>query len=332
MRCGRDAGILSPFVPHIEDDPEGPILLFWTPYVPMATALAYFFADDGFVIAADGLSTLKSEQGREIICRKAQKIFPIPGVDRKLACSFMGRITLYDDAGRRPVFDFTKAFVKVANEIRSKPVTDVNALLSQICPVVQKRLESVRENGGFSRYPSLYPSAREQNIVSIYLDGYVSGYPVRAGAIFYHINQELLWSMNSPHTLNCPRKQWSVLHGSGKIGILLFETDNPLLAAYRTEACKRVAASYGDSTMGIALKDAIEAARNYIRACSDSVIRKLDIEHCRGIGGRIHVATVTPEEGFRWVRKPITVRLSKRDKQAVPKGGRPRPRRKEEKL
>jgi hypothetical protein len=38
----------------------------------------------------------------------------------------------------------------------------------------------------------------------------------------------------------------------------------------------------------------------YIAACSDPIALELD-EFCHTIGGHIHVATVTPDHGFRWV-------------------------------
>jgi hypothetical protein len=269
----------------------------------MSTALVYFFTDEGFVIAADGFNTLVSREGRQVTSDRAQKIFPVRGIEREAALSFTGRTTLYDQTESYVAFDFPSAFVSAAHEIRFEPVENVSAFLSELCLIVLERLELTRLRVGLSKYPSppnrLNPA--EHTIISIHLDGYCSGYPVRAGATVYHINQEVAWDANSLHSLNCPKRYWSVLHGSDSIGALLFDTSDARLAQYRTEACRRVAANYKDSNIGITLQDAIEAARNYIAACSDPAIREIDIENCRGIGGRIHIATITPKDGFQWV-------------------------------
>jgi hypothetical protein len=50
----------------------------------------------------------------------------------------------------------------------------------------------------------------------------------------------------------------------------------------------------------LTLADAIVIARNRVRAHFDPVAIKLD-PSCRAMGGHIHIAKVTREEGLRWV-------------------------------
>ncbi|MGI8962200.1 MAG: hypothetical protein ACR2IV_21065 [Bryobacteraceae bacterium] len=168
----------------------------------------------------------------------------------------------------------------------------------------------IRCEGKLSKYPSQgnRGNPHEHQIVTVHVDGYFSGYPARAGEEFYHFNQQLRYDTNSPHTLNCPKKYWNVIHGSSYIGALLFDSNDERLAKFRTDASKRVAASFNDSDIDITLEDAIEAARNYIEACSDPIVRELDIENCQGIGGRMHIATITPTGGFKWAPgyEPLT--------------------------
>jgi hypothetical protein len=53
------------------------------------------------------------------------------------------------------------------------------------------------------------------------------------------------------------------------------------------------------------LKDAEQYVRGYIEACSSPLALELDEAICKGIGGHIHVATITPSDGFRWVVPPL---------------------------
>jgi capsular polysaccharide biosynthesis protein len=52
------------------------------------------------------------------------------------------------------------------------------------------------------------------------------------------------------------------------------------------------------------LEDARQFAQGYIEACSSPVGLEVDEPLCKGIGGHIHIATITTPEGFRWVIEP----------------------------
>jgi hypothetical protein len=56
--------------------------------------------------------------------------------------------------------------------------------------------------------------------------------------------------------------------------------------------------------MPVPLKDAIEAARNFIGACSDPVAQEIEGETNQRIGGELQLATITPTDGFQWVNRP----------------------------
>lgn len=272
----------------------------------MATALAYLFSDEGFVIAADGQNTCVSAQGFEVLCDDKQKIFPIHDTDREAAFSLKGRTGLYDRTESHLAFKFTDIFVEAVEEIRSEALSSGD-FLSRVCTMVKDRLDSARRSVGIAKYGSrgrTRVSGREHTIVSVRLDGYFSGHPVRAGAEFYHIDQEVHWDLNSAHTLLCPKTHWTILDASLEIARLLFETDDTRLTEYRTDACRRVAIALKDPNIVVPLQDGVEAARNYIGACEDQILREIDIEVCQGIGGPIHVAKITPKGGFEWVVPP----------------------------
>jgi hypothetical protein len=52
------------------------------------------------------------------------------------------------------------------------------------------------------------------------------------------------------------------------------------------------------------LEDAAGWVRGYIEACCSPVALKYD-PGCEGLGGHIHVATISPQNGFRWVVEPL---------------------------
>jgi len=53
---------------------------------------------------------------------------------------------------------------------------------------------------------------------------------------------------------------------------------------------------------GPTLDDGLAHAKGYIEACSDPLASEID-PLCKGIGGHIHAAAVTPL-GFRWLIEP----------------------------
>jgi hypothetical protein len=76
--------------------------------------------------------------------------------------------------------------------------------------------------------------------------------------------------------------------GSKEVIKVLWDRGDPRLAAYKMES-------------PTTLSDAISIAKKYIRAYSESEAHIIDPKTCSRVGGRPHIATITPSEGFRWV-------------------------------
>jgi hypothetical protein len=129
--------------------------------------------------------------------------------------------------------------------------------------------------------------------VQIYFIGYFEGKSSRTDVRLFHRNQVLA----SP-TILSPGVQPGQLEiaGSDVVVNSLYKTDDSRFASYRRAA--------PESSQDLPLAEAIEVARNYIRACSDPNSAALD-EKCKGIGGHIHIATIKPGEGFRWIDPPV---------------------------
>jgi hypothetical protein len=76
--------------------------------------------------------------------------------------------------------------------------------------------------------------------------------------------------------------------GSQAILRLLLDGRDRRLAVYKLEPPRN-------------MPEAIATATKYIRAYSDPEAREIDPKACAAVGNRIHIATITPTDGFRWV-------------------------------
>lgn len=127
--------------------------------------------------------------------------------------------------------------------------------------------------------------------MQIHFVGYFEGKPSRADVRFFHRNQVLAFPTID---VRQPSPREIKIAGSDIVANLLFETEDLRFAPYRKAR-----------EQNFTLAEATEVARNYIRACSHPIGRALD-EKCEGIGGQIHIATVNPGEGFRWIDPPVS--------------------------
>jgi len=266
----------------------------------MSTVLAHIYSDEGFVVAADGINVLRNGAELEITSRDTRKIFDWPGVNRALACTLFGRVTLYDDAGEEPVFNFISASNDASRAISSMPIRDTEEFVGKLAPLVAEKLVALKQDGTLSRYPSPEPKRIGETgstIVRLFLDGYFDGEPFRTGVRFYNDNQRIGWGSISEHNLG--HAGWAI-YGSPVIAHLLFDTEDERFKRYRTDASKLAVELCKKGGRVPTLQHAIEIATNYIAACSDPIAIESD-PNCAYYGGRIHAAIITPKDGFQWV-------------------------------
>jgi hypothetical protein len=268
------------------------------------TALAYVFSAGGFAIGADGLNVLNTEGHYEITSHKVQKIFPIKGAGREAAYSLMGRVTLYKEiSDKMPAFNFATEFGRAVLDINHQVVKDAGQFIYEVCSIVQRRLRVLKEQGGLRRYPSSIPSRlgqRGSSIVGVFVDGYFNDAPYRAGARFFHDNQELGFEY-LPHSLD----RASRIHLLGSLGVerCLSDARDTRLREHRTEAYQWGLQQESLEITTLTLDDAIEMARNYIAACSDRAAIEVD-QFCEWLGGCPQIAAITPKGGFEWISRP----------------------------
>ena len=152
---------------------------------------------------------------------------------------------------------------------------------------VKRSIAKVR-NGKIAEYPTPKAMMKERgsSIAAILIDGYYKGAPSRVQARFFHENQELCEPEIVPEAPILDRYD---VHGSDKILNVFGDSEDPRLSKYGKRRGRVISS----------IENAIRFAHGYITACTSPEGLLIDSE-CPGIGGHIHVAIITPDEGFRW--------------------------------
>jgi hypothetical protein len=254
----------------------------------MATAIIRSYIPEGFVIAADGRKRYAGDPSQ--LVDTTQKIFDLgPGV----AASFTGEVELTPEGSPEVVFDFRAEILSASADLKNRIFPDLRAFGLRLAAIVSKKLSGAVASGKVANFPErpsdLIPNG--SHIASVLLDGFYSRNPQRVKIAFWHIEQELQKPKISDEDV-FPGHRLAV--GSSLVYQALFFSEDPRLAAYR----KRIRETPS-------LKDLVELCRNYVLACSDPVAIEIDPK-CSDIGGHVHVATITREEGFRWAIPPLS--------------------------
>ncbi len=259
------------------------------------TAIVRTLTREGFVLAADGRNS--EAIGGAVISDSVQKLFPIKTLIGSFAYSIAGTINVITDDGTEVAVNLIDEVRKSAESLATQKTKNLVGYAVRLCRPVCRALEDARKLGRFSRYPSYQPSVpseRGNTIMRLCIDGFREGYPSSVAIRLFHENDRLC----EPEIMT--ETNYVGLHRAlapvRLIGSILWEAEgDPRLAAYK-----------GPQILpkDITLQDAIDRSRSYIQAHSDPEAIAID-DDCRSVGGHIHIATITPSEGFRWIIEPV---------------------------
>jgi hypothetical protein len=256
-------------------------------YTEMATAIVRVYNPDGFVIAADGRK-MNTHRDRSIVSDDTQKVFKIEGPETLAAYAMAGIIELStDDESDDIVFDLRSEIATAVEYLSSRRTTNLLGYATRLSRIVNRQLADAKRSGKIRRYP-VRPSAIPElgnTIARLYLDGYHNHIPLRVDVRFFHKDQELSNPEILPQGLYPGRP---ITFGSVLIADQLFGGKDDRLARFH---------KHWTST----LKGGIDMCHDYLAACSSPEGLELD-DGCSGVGGRIHIATITPQGGFNWVK------------------------------
>jgi hypothetical protein len=264
----------------------------------MPTAIVILYTTEGFAFAADGLQC--KDDGTPIN-REAQKIFCVTGLGRSLASAFAGTVVIGDENSPERIFDFVSESANVTESLASVNFFGIQKYSEEVARrIADKLAESVADakaKGLKIEYPNdpafTYEGEKGSTIARIFTAGYYRGNPKWMQTRFFHTKQQLEQPTVETRVISPGN---SMGYGSKIIANLLYNTEDPRFAIYRTVRVNRVEE--------ITMEQAIELASQYIMAQSSPLAKELDPAVCRLIGEKLHVAKLTKREGLKWVVAP----------------------------
>jgi hypothetical protein len=249
------------------------------PCIPMSTAISRVYTPEGFVIAADGRSLNKRG---EKLSDSVRKIFGVEHPNRQLAFTACGDAGVTDLQGNVS-FEYASEAVRVMDELSDSCPNSLWHFAVEVMDKLLPRIVGAKE--AYKIFPDGYHVIESETV--IFIDGYYNGDPDTARVRFRHygaVGRETKGDVST-----------EMFRGEYECGsprmIGMLQLEDAALAAFRPSHKKD----------NMALQEAITVAHNRVRAQRDPIAVELD-QVCRGIGGHIHIATVTPAFGFAWVK------------------------------
>jgi hypothetical protein len=264
----------------------------------MPTAIIAAHTIQGFFIAADGRSRRDDGGVLRVLRENQQKIFPIRDDHARFAFAVTGTAQFTSEGDDTDVaFDFISGTHEAANELRITPCLDAldycNRLAQGIGESLERSVVNARQAGRRVNYPSNQGQFGDL-IALLFLCGY--HHDTSCGIIFrfFHRNQRLA----RPETIQrLAIGDWTI-GGPPEVSHLLYDTNDARFTQFRSIHPARNRSFEEWST----------TARDYVSACQSPAGLAVDPQLALGIGGRVHAATITAVDGFRWVpgMEPIT--------------------------
>jgi len=268
--------------------------------VPMSTAIVRTYTAEGFVIAADGRAR-GTEDGKTKF-EKVQKIFPIgSGRNPLLVYSISGSPTIPSRDATEVAFNFVEKINAAAQVFSERRANNLFDYAKRVGGAVHQALKDAKMVGllDYPESETLDPSERGSTIARVLIDGYYKGVPSRMKMRFFHEHQVLARLEVLQQEL-AAGTQWA--QGSEKVFELMFgahgESTSNTFSAYERRSVELV--FHPNETLRIHA----QMAHAYISACSGPEALAIDPKTCEGIGGDIHIVTITPKEGIQWVVRP----------------------------
>jgi hypothetical protein len=263
--------------------------------IPMPTAIVGCYTPEGFVIAADGRS-LKSDDD-SVISDQVQKVFPLSCVNGAFAFALSGNAVLGTDDNTEEVVNLISALNRSAKRIKFRQFRSPADYVAALCSPVNLAVREAREARKITSYPGVggikcSPYEYGTTIANVLVMGYHEAHPCQIHARFFHEDQVL----KDPQ-IHVDQSGEPYFFGSREI-LEMLNSDDPTFAPYRVPMLER------DGQIS-PIDYAVEVGRKYIEACSTPEALSIDEPTCRAIGGHIHIAKVTRENGFHWIIPPI---------------------------
>jgi hypothetical protein len=248
----------------------------------MPTAIIRNYTGDAFIVAADGMA-----QGTSPTLSR-RKIFQFGG-NKWLAYAFAGRVAIGPREGPEIWFDFRERIEKAVQSLS----LDHYATLSEYATALRDHAHRALIKTCTSDQIA-FDNATELGapFAHVFISGYFKQVASSVIIEFYRENRQFAKPNVSPDELIIgePRR-----HGSYIIDAYLSQNHPPFFNDWYRRALEVPLPHFSE-----AMKGAVLRSRQYIEVCSSPEARALD-DFCKEIGGDIHMASITPKDGIRWV-------------------------------
>jgi hypothetical protein len=249
------------------------------------TAIAIAYTTSGIVIAADGRSFSRDPATGEVVVHRdtEQKIFVTRFKEHDIAYALTGGV-YSDDMNFNLITESEKAFRSITTAPNGDEFT--GAFARKIKDVIV----DARNTGLISAFEqNLHLPENQRNLIArIYLAGWFRKEKSPSLVIieFNHENEVV----TEPRRISATPPEQNMYDGTSSLAPLMFGGD-PRFAKYLRPLNRNNS-----------IQEAAEHVKGYIEACCDPIARDID-PLCKGIGGHIHIAAVTPAR-FSWIVGP----------------------------
>lgn len=235
------------------------------------TAIARAYTKSGFAVAAD---SRRRDNSTGAFTNKSQKIFWLRSKSASVICSIAGLAQWTN-------FDLASEIARASQNITEITLYDPGDYANKIG---EELLTGIKKIG----YPQNSQNKNARAKTWIYLDGYVMGRPIR------HKIKVIHGSSASTIEISAQDLFEFLCHGSPVVynGLLSATPQGNFLSSYRN-------AFWVLNSDG--MEGSITRSEIFIEAHSDPESLALDEDGCAGVGGPIHIATLTPDKEFQWV-------------------------------
>jgi hypothetical protein len=260
------------------------------------TAIAIIDTGNGFLIAADGRVRLDDESKRTASAEEIaqendeqQKIFPMASPHESLVYAFRG--TIRDYRG----YDLLTITQRQMNAISTRLFPDSHSYLKVLGGKINREINEARRDGKLEKFPQLRKMERTAawHIASLHFCGYFENTPCLAQIDFFYYRSDAQFDVHFP-----PLRS-SQLFGSEIVIRSMYKNYPQAIKDSRFDDFVH------ELNKDASLEDAKQFAQGYIEACSSALGLEVDESICKGIGGHIHIATISKEKGFNWVIEPL---------------------------
>lgn len=257
------------------------------------TALSWMYERNvGFVLAADGKSEFVAETAEEesdlpAASTTEQKLFLVRFKRREIAYAFTGLV-----CNQNRTFNLmseTQIAFEAMSGTNPQNLGECVDILSQ---KLKRAFDKAKQDGRIKTYTSNAhcPDPSESNVVARILFASYFRPLIPSIAILKLTRTDQV--LDRPEVSTETPRPKSYFVGAWEIAKLTVEPGENWVKEY----VKTLSATPS-------LEELASQARGFIEACSDPRAVAVD-SSCRGIGGHIHIAAITPREGFKWLVPP----------------------------